>query len=122
MAAGSPTVDGTIIPNHPWHPSGPALSARIPLMIGWTHTEETWYQRPTPENLAMTESGMRALITKRLGAQAEPVIAAFKAANPQATPYDLNILITTEHPRAATFGSPVRANATQAALTFAASA
>ena len=99
MAAGSPTVDGTIIPNHPWHPSGPALSARIPLMIGWTHTEETWYQRPTPENLAMTESGMRELITKRLGAHAEPVITAFKAANPGATPYDLNILITTEHPR-----------------------
>jgi para-nitrobenzyl esterase len=99
MAAGSPTVDGTIIPSHPWHPSGPALSAPIPLMIGWTHTEETWYQRPTPENLAMTESAMRALITKRLGAHAEPVITAFKTANPGATPYDLNILITTEHPR-----------------------
>lgn len=99
MAAGSPTVDGTFIPIHPWHPAGPALSARIPLMIGWTHTEETWYQRPTPENLAMTEAGMRELITKRLGAHAEPVITAFKAANPGATPYDLNILITTEHPR-----------------------
>lgn len=99
MAAGSPTVDGTFIPNDPWHPGGPTQSARIPLLIGWTHTEETWYQRPTPENLAMTEAGMRSLITKRLGAHAEPVISAFRAANPGATPYDLNILITTEHPR-----------------------
>jgi para-nitrobenzyl esterase len=99
MAAGSPTVDGTFIPIHPWHPGGPALSARIPLMIGWTHTEETFYQRPTPENLAMTETRMRELITKRLGAHADPVITAFKAADPRATPYDLNILITTEHPR-----------------------
>lgn len=99
MAAGSPTVDGRFIPTHPWHPGAPALSAAIPLLIGWTHTEETFYQRPTPENLAMTESDMRALITKRLGTHAEPVITAFKAANPGATPYDLNILITTEHPR-----------------------
>ncbi len=99
MAAGSPTVDGKFIPIHPWHPSGPALSARIPLLIGWTHTEETFYQRPTDENLAMTEARMRELITGRLGANAESVIAAFKAANPGASPYDLNILITTEHPR-----------------------
>jgi para-nitrobenzyl esterase len=99
MAAGSPTVDGVTIPNHPWDPSGPALSANIPLIIGWTRTEETYYQRPTPENLAMSDAGMRALIGKRLGADAEAVIAAYKAAYPAATPYDLNIMMTTDHPR-----------------------
>jgi len=101
MAANSPTVDGTVIPQHPWDPAGPALSSRLPLLIGWARTEETYYQRPTPENLAMTEPGMRALISKRLGPDADAVIAAFKAGYPKATPWDLNILITTDHPRGA---------------------
>ncbi len=101
MAANSPTVDGTVIPQHPWDPAGPALSSHIPLLIGWARTEETYYQRPTPENVAMTESGMRALISRRLGADADAVIAAFKTGYPKATPCDLNILITTDHPRGA---------------------
>ncbi len=101
MAAYSPTVDGTVVPQHPWDPAGPSLSSRIPLLIGWARTEETYYQRPTPENVAMTEAGMRALISKRLGADADAVIAAFKAGYPKATPWDLNILITTDHPRGA---------------------
>jgi len=25
----------------------------IPLLMGWTHTEETAYDRPTPERLAL---------------------------------------------------------------------
>jgi para-nitrobenzyl esterase len=49
----------------------------------------------------MTEAGMRALISKRLGADADAVIAAFKAGYPKATPWGLNILITTDHPRGA---------------------
>src|SRR5262249_20717121 len=47
--ANSPMVDGKAIPRHPWDPTGPALSADIPLLIGYAHTEETLYDRPTPE-------------------------------------------------------------------------
>lgn len=50
MVADSPTVDGTAVPNHPWDPAAPALSAKIPLLIGWARTEETFYDRPTPRN------------------------------------------------------------------------
>ena len=58
MTANSPMVDGKAIPNHPWDPAGPALSANIPLLIGWAHTEETLYDRPTPEKLALDEAGL----------------------------------------------------------------
>src|SRR5207249_3417304 len=57
MVANSPTVDGAVIPNHPWDPSGPALSANIPLLIGYARTEETLYDRPTPETRALDEAG-----------------------------------------------------------------
>src|SRR5689334_4930570 len=51
--ANSPMPDGKAIPSHPWDPKGPALSVNIPLIIGNAHTEETLYDRPTPEKLAL---------------------------------------------------------------------
>jgi para-nitrobenzyl esterase len=39
MTANSPTVDGSAIPNHPWDPAAPGLSASIPLLIGYARTE-----------------------------------------------------------------------------------
>src|SRR5689334_6840142 len=47
MTPNSPMVDGTVIPGQPWDPHGPALSAQIPLLIGYARTEETLYDRPT---------------------------------------------------------------------------
>jgi para-nitrobenzyl esterase len=99
MTANSPMVDGKVIPSHPWDPKGPALSASIPLLIGYAHTEETLYDRPTPEKLALDESGLKERASKRLGQDPARVIAAFRSANPSATPWDLWILLATDHPR-----------------------
>jgi para-nitrobenzyl esterase len=92
-------VDGTVLPNHPWDPAGPALSANIPLLIGYARTEETWYDRPTPEKLAMDDATLRQRAAARLGVDPAPVIAAYRQAHPDATPWDLHILIATDHPR-----------------------
>jgi para-nitrobenzyl esterase len=99
MTANSPVVDGKAIPGHPWDPKGPALSASIPLLIGYAHTEETLYDRPTPEKLALDETGLRTRASMRLGEDPSRVIDAFRKANPEATPWDLWILIATDHPR-----------------------
>src|SRR5688572_11111892 len=101
MTENSPTIDGTILPSHPWDPAAPALSADIPLLIGYTRTEETWYDRPTPQSLALDEAGLKKRVTERLGRNGDAVIEAFRAAQPHATPWDLWILIATEHPRGA---------------------
>ena len=97
--ANSPMVDGVAIPGHPWDPTGPALSADIPLLIGWARTEETLYDRPTPGKLALDEAGLRERVSRRLGEDPARVIAAFREAHPGATPWDLWILIATDHPR-----------------------
>ena len=94
-------VDGKVIPTHPWDPVGPALSADIPLMIGWARTEETAFDLPTPEKMALTEAGLRDRVKTRLGVDPEPVIAAFKETFPNSTPWDLYILIASNHPRGA---------------------
>ena len=97
--ANSPMVDGVAIPGHPWDPAGPSLSANIPLLIGYAHTEETLYDRPTPEKLTLDETGLRERASKRLGQDPTRVIDAFRKANPKASPWDLWILIATDHPR-----------------------
>ncbi len=99
QTANSPTVDGVAIPNHPWDPAAPALSKNIPLLIGYAHTEETLYDRPTPETLALDEPGLVARARARLGTDPQPVIDVFRKAHPDATPWDLWILIATDHPR-----------------------
>jgi para-nitrobenzyl esterase len=97
--ASTPMVDGKVIPGHPWDPKGPALSANVPLLIGYAHTEETLYDRPTPEKLALDEAGLRERASERLAEDPTRVIGAFREANPHASPWDLWILIATDHPR-----------------------
>jgi para-nitrobenzyl esterase len=97
--ANTPIVDGNIIPSHPWDPTAPALSAAIPLLIGYARTEETLYDRPTPEKLALDDAGLRRQLSARMGMDADPVIDAYRRAHPDSTPWDLKILIATDHPR-----------------------
>jgi para-nitrobenzyl esterase len=101
MTANSPMVDGKALPSHPWDPAGPALSANIPLLIGWAHTEETLYDRPSLEKLALDEAGLKKRAAERVGGDPDRVIEAFRKAHPEATPWDLWILIATDHPRGA---------------------
>ena len=99
MTPNTPMVDGTAIPGHPWDPKGPALSAHIPLLIGYARTEETLYDRPTAETLALDDAGLKARAATRVGGDPTRVIEAFRKAHPDATPWDLWILIATDHPR-----------------------
>ncbi len=115
MTENSPVIDGTVLPSHPWDPAAPALSADIPLLIGYARTEETWYDRPTPQSLALDEAGLRERVTERLGRNDDPVIEAFRTAHPRATPWDLWILIATEHPRGAYARELAKRKAAQAA-------
>ena len=69
------------------------------MLIGYAHTEETLYDRPTPEKLALDDGGLRERASKRLGGDPTRAIEAFRKAHPEATPWDLWILMATEHPR-----------------------
>jgi para-nitrobenzyl esterase len=114
MTPNSPMVDGKALPSHPWDPAAPTLSANIPLLMGWARTEETLYDRPTPEKLNLDEAGLKERTAKRLEGDPDRVIAAFRKADPEATPWDLYILIATDHPRGAYTRELARRKAVQA--------
>jgi para-nitrobenzyl esterase len=91
----SPTVDGAIVPQHPFHPTASAVSPNVPLMIGSTRTELT--SSADAAAFTLSEDGLRARIQELLGAGSARVIDVYRKTNPGATPSDLFFLIASDH-------------------------
>lgn len=97
----SPTVDGAVLPTHPFHPTASPVSASVPVMVGCTRTELT--SRGDAASFALTEEGMHGRIRNLLGASADRVIEVYRNANPGATASDIYFLIASDH----AYGAPI---------------
>ena len=97
----SPTVDGTAVAQHPFHPHAAAVSADVPLIIGSTRTELT--SSADAAAFTLDEAGMRARVGELLGDSASRVIEVYARANPGASPSDLYFLIASDE----RYGAPV---------------
>jgi para-nitrobenzyl esterase len=64
-------------------------------MLGSTRTELT--SSAAPALFSLDDGGLKTRITQLLGAQAEPVLTAYRKTNPKATPSDLYFLIASDH-------------------------
>ncbi len=84
----APVVDGRILPNHPFSPAAPAMSADIPMIIGTTLNEFVTAINH-PEYEAMTDADLQARAREIYGDRAMSVIDAFHARTPAAKPFDL---------------------------------
>jgi para-nitrobenzyl esterase len=101
MTLHTPVLDGKAIPAHPFDPTASAISADVPVIVGYNRTEETisWQNREMP--LDMTDGELLDRVALRLASDsvAPRVIEAYRDAYPGARPWDLYILICTDHPR-----------------------
>ncbi len=79
-----PVIDGNIIPRHQWDPTAPAYSARVPLMMGSTETENGW-TGPPPYDLP--EADMLDRFTTRLAnndaAKGQRLLDLYKRRHPE---------------------------------------
>jgi para-nitrobenzyl esterase len=91
-----PVVDGHFIPSHPYDPVAPALSAKIPMIIG-TNKDETimFYQRGDLAAFSLDEAGLRSRLKRTLGDKLDRVLEVYRKSRPKASPTDLYIAITT---------------------------
>ena len=102
MTAGfSPTMDGRIVAQHPFHPTAAAVSPDVPVMLGSTRTEMTFSADAAA--FALDEQGLHVRAGDLLGAAAVGTIETYRAANPRATPSDLYFLIASDY----RYGAPV---------------
>lgn len=79
-----PVIDGKIIPRHQWDPAAPAYSARVPLLMGSTETENGWVGPPPYE---LSDADMLNSFTTRLAnndaAEGRQLLDLYKRLHPQ---------------------------------------
>src|SRR5262245_10496793 len=91
---GGPVADGKIIPANP---IGSPLSAEVPVMVGFTHTERTVYEVDGEKFGRVDSDGLVANVTKLVGAEkAQGVIDAYQARYPKANAFALSLYIADD--------------------------
>jgi para-nitrobenzyl esterase len=113
-----PTVDGRILPSHPFHPGAPAISADVPLITG-TNLNESASGIDHPGVEKMTVEEMNQKVHESYGADAEAIVAAYRQDYPRATPFGLYAAIATSRWRIPAFEQAARKAALGAAPAYA---
>ncbi len=93
----SPTVDGKILPQHPFYPNASPVSADVPVMIGCTRTEMTLFSLNDPAAFSLSDADMRKRVTGLLGGHAPGMIDLYQKLNPEASPSDIYFLIASDY-------------------------
>jgi para-nitrobenzyl esterase len=113
----SPTVDGNILPRHPFDPTAPAVSANVPLLVGAIRNEFVMGV-DNPEAGVLTEEELTQRVGKMYGARRDAILAAYRRCNPGATPFELLALIAAGPTRQAAVTQAERKAALEAAPAY----
>ena len=93
LAGWWPTVDGTVLPRHPFDPDAPAISAHVPLITGTVFNEQT---NALDGGGAMTEAELQKGVGEAFGANGPAIIAAYRKDWPNATAFEIYAAIAAE--------------------------
>jgi para-nitrobenzyl esterase len=102
-----PTVDGLILPRHPFDPGAPEISADVPLLTG-TNLHEGVSGLDRPDANAMGVEELNRLVKEEFGDGSQPIIDAYRRDYPKATPFDLYAIIAAAPFRRAAFEQAIR--------------
>lgn len=83
-----PTVDGDILPSHPFDPTAPAVSADVPMLIG-TNRDEFVNGVDNLDAFSLTAAQLEERLKPRYGERTPTIIAAYREEYPDAQPFDL---------------------------------
>ncbi len=113
-----PTVDGRILPRHPFDPGAPEISADVPLLTGTNHHEfVNGLDRPDAD--AMGAEELNRLVSEAFGDHSKAIIDAFRRDYPKATPFDLYATIAaSSRVRRPAFEQAIRKAALDAAPAY----
>ena len=102
-----PTVDGLILPRHPFDPGAPQISADVPLLTG-TDLHEGVSGLDRPDANAMGVEELNRLVKEEIGEGSQTIIDAYRRDYPKATPFDLYAIIAAAPFRRAAFEQAIR--------------
>jgi para-nitrobenzyl esterase len=113
----APTVDGEVLPSHPFDPAAPAVSAHVPMLIG-TNLNEFVHGVDHPDAYALTPEQLEDRLKPRYGERSTAIIAAYRKEYPAARPFDLLSVISTASFRQAAIDQAMRKAALGAAPAY----
>jgi len=102
-----PTVDGRILPRHPFDPGAPELSAEVPLLTG-TNLHEFVSGLDRPDANAMEVEELDRSVSAEFGDRSKAIIDAYRRDYPKATPFDLYAIIAAARVRRPAFEQAIR--------------
>jgi para-nitrobenzyl esterase len=88
-----PVVDGDALPQHPFDPAAPAISADVPMVISNCLHDAAL----ALTNFDLTDDGLKAIVVKLVNeAKAQQVLDMYYQAYPNATPFQIQAAILTD--------------------------
>jgi para-nitrobenzyl esterase len=112
-----PTVDGRILPRHPFDPGAPELSAEVPLLTG-TNLHEFVSGLDRPDANAMEVEELDRLVSAEFGDRSKAIIDAYRRDYSKATPFGLYAIIAAARVRRPAFEQAIRKASLGAAPAF----
>jgi para-nitrobenzyl esterase len=94
-----PLIDGRSFTRHPWHPSAPPTASGVPLLVGTTATETSYYLRSDPRNFSLERGEVERRLARFLavdGPEAVSIFEHYHRSAPDATPSAVLIAVTTD--------------------------
>lgn len=79
----SPVIGTDALPDHPFDPKAPAVSAGVPVIVSTTLEDAAL----SLTNFSLTEDGLRALLDQRTGGKGKDLLALYRRYDPIATPF-----------------------------------
>lgn len=92
----NPVVDGKHLPDGPFEPAAPQISAGIPLMIGTNKDEMTLFFGLAPWLEGLDEAAARERVRMMVGEPGEDIFEAYRRARPADAPRDLVLAVATD--------------------------
>jgi para-nitrobenzyl esterase len=95
-----PVIDGRTLTRHPFYPQAPEISAQVPLLIGNTRTEATFFLAADPSNFSLSTEQARQRIKRFMkidDAQVDALISVYQAQHAGASPSDLLAFTASDH-------------------------
>jgi para-nitrobenzyl esterase len=102
-----PTVDGRVLPGHPFDPGAPMLSADVPLLTG-SNLHEFVNGLDHPDADAMRVEELSKLMGEAFGGDSAAIIEAYRRDYPKATPFGLYATIAASRVRIPAFAQAHR--------------
>jgi len=79
----SPVIGTDALPNHPFDPAAPTVSANVPIIVSTTLEDAALGLT----NFDLTEDGLKALLNQRFGGKGSELLALYRKYDPIATPF-----------------------------------